>query len=224
VGLCLSATWAVENSNDPVFDVPRVGAIAIDGNLADWNDAGLKILTLTSAKGAPWPKATPPPTVVLGWNESGLIVGVTVHHPEPNEHDYVRHLFKGDSIEVFCAPRKGSRDRYMLVVSPGLDPKYPQPRHCFFADPADEAERDLSHLSFQFGRRKTEDGYTAELLLPWSNLNVTPKPGLETALQIYVMESDDGEKSKTAMWHPAGEGLCQFGCIELIFRDAFADP
>ena len=73
----------------------------------------------------------------LGWNESGLIVGVTVHHPEPNEHDYVRHLFKGDSIEVFCAPRKGSRDRYMLVVSPGLDPKYPQPRHCFFADPAD---------------------------------------------------------------------------------------
>ena len=82
----------------------------------------------------------------------------------------------------------------------------------------------MSHLSFQFGRRKTEDGYTAELLLPWSNLNVTPKPGLETALQIYVMESDDGEKSKTAMWHPAGEGLCQFGCIELIFRDAFADP
>ena len=202
---CLSAAWAVENANDPVFDVPRLGSIAIDGNLSDWNGAGLKILTLTSPKGAPWPKSTPPPTACLGWNESGLLVGVTVHQREPNEHDYVRHLFKGDSIEVFCAPRKGSRDRYMLVVSPGLDPKYPQPRNCFFADPADEAERDLSSLSFQFGRKKTEDGYTAELLLPWSNLNVTPKPGLETALQIYVMESDDGEKSTTAMWHPAGE-------------------
>ena len=196
--------FAGEQASDPVFDIPRLGDMAIDGNLEKWGDKGLQVHTLSSVKGTPWPKTTRPANLRIGWNDSGLVLAFAVHHAEVHEHDYVRHLFKGDSVEVFVAPKKGSRDRYMLAVAPGLDPKYPQPRHCFFPDPSEEGERDVDQLQFQVGRAKTDDGYTMELLLPWSNLNLTPKTGLEMALQVYVMESD-GKESLTAMWHPAGE-------------------
>src|ERR1043165_3146929 len=192
------------NAMDVVFDIPRVSNITLDGNLDDWGEKGLQILTLSAGKGMPWPKASSPAGLRLGWNDSGLLLGVTVHHADRHEHDYVRHLFKGDSVEVFVAPAKGSRDRYMLVVSPGLDQAYSKPRSCFFVDPSEEGEREVDQLKFQLGRSKTEDGYTMELLLPWSNLNLVPRSGMELALQVYVMESD-GKECLTAMWHPAGE-------------------
>ena len=190
---------------EPIFEVPRVADITIDGNLEDWGDTGLRVQTLTSAKGMPWTKPSPPPTMRLGWNESGLLVGLAVHHRDGHEYDYVRHLFKGESVEVFVSTKKGSRDRYMLVVSPGSDPRYPDPRHCFFPDPSEEGERDISQWSFQMARAKSDDGYTMELLLPWKNLNMEAKVGMELALQVYVMESDGNEECLTAMWHPAGE-------------------
>ncbi len=93
-------------SGDVVFDVPRVGNIAVDGKLDDWGETGLKILTLSSIKGIPWPRTTPPAGLRLGWNDSGLLLGLTVHHATVHEHDYVRHLFKGDSVEVFVSPKK----------------------------------------------------------------------------------------------------------------------
>ena len=193
------------NAQDPLFLIPRIANLTIDGDLADWQDKGLLIDAMAGPKGTAWTKATPPATVKLAWDDEGLVIGVVVHQKIVREHEYVRHLFKGDSVEIFLSTKKGSHDRYMLVVSPGLDPKFPQPRHCFFADPAEENEKFLEGMTLSVGRRATPDGYAMELKLPWKNLGVEPAQNLELGLQIYVIETDETGKCHTAMWHPAGD-------------------
>ena len=193
------------SNDDKIFDIPRADGIITSEQLAHWNDPGLQVSTMCCAKGIPWPKSTAAPSMRIAWNTTGLITAVLVHHPHPWEADYVRHLFQGDSVEFFVSPQKGSRDRYMLIISPGIDPRYPQPRHCFFADPSEEGEKDLSDLAFQCARQPTDDGYTMEVLLPWSNLHVKPRLGMELALQVYVMEAEPNATPVVAMWQPAGE-------------------
>jgi CubicO group peptidase (beta-lactamase class C family) len=193
-------------TDDKIYDIPRCGG---DPNqkIADWGGLGLRVDAMCCVRGVPWPKATPAPSLQIAWNESGLFVSVTVHHAHPWEFDYIRHLFKGDSIEFFVSPQKGSRDRYMLLTSPGLDPRYSAPRHCFFADPSEEAEKDLSDLTFDCVRNKTADGYHMQVLLPWSNLHIQPTVGTEIALQVYVMEAEPNAIPVVAMWNPAGESF-----------------
>lgn len=215
--LCLLTLRALgAPSPDPVFDVPSMHNIIVDGDLSDWGDAGLLVQTLTSIKGAAWPKATPPASLRLGWNAQGLLAAITVHHKDPHEYDYIRHLFKGDSVEFFVSLHKGSRDRYMVVISPGIDPKYPEPRHCFFPDPSEQEERDVDNLLLEVGRVRTEDGYTLEVLLPWSNLGVEPRVGAELGLQVYVAEADKNEQALTAMWYPAGESHLDPGSVHRV--------
>jgi CubicO group peptidase (beta-lactamase class C family) len=203
--MCRIALALGPASGETIYDVPKLNDASFDGKFAELRGRLLEVKTMCCARGLPWPLATAPPSVRLGWNDAGLLVSVTVHHPRPWEFDYIRHLFEGEAVEFFISPRKGSRDRYMLIISPGVDPRYPEPRHCFFADPSEETEKDLSDLTFQCAREKTEDGYQLTALLPWSNLHLTPTIGMELAFQVYVMEADAGARPTVAMWHPAGE-------------------
>ena len=189
----------------PVFRVPRIADVKADAGFTDWQGRGLVIATLVSKGGGPWTKETPPAKVTVGWNQDVMILSFDVQQRKVREHDYIRHLFKGDSVEVFLSVKKGSHDRYMLVASPGLDSKFSKPRHCFFADPAEAAEKDLSFMSVEIASRATSDGYSMELRLPWKNLGIEVFEGLELGLQIYVMETDDNGRCHTAMWHPAGD-------------------
>jgi CubicO group peptidase (beta-lactamase class C family) len=191
--------------NDPEYAVPVVKNITIDGALNDWEGQGFVIQAMTANKGGALTKMPAPPEVRIGWNTDGLLAALTVHDRQPFEYDFIRHLFKGDSVEFFVSRRKGSRDRYMVVVSPGLDSRYPEPRHCFFADPSEEAEKDLSEHKITVARKKTDDGYTMEVLLPWSNLPADPKVGLELALQVYIMDGEPTTPISVAMWHPGGD-------------------
>jgi CubicO group peptidase (beta-lactamase class C family) len=191
--------------DENVFDVPRWIGGSSGGALSDWDGNGLQVKTLCCVRGIAWPKATAAPSMQLAWNASGLLVSVIVHHAHPWECDYVRHLFLGDSVEFFVSPAKGSRNRYMLIISPGLDSRHSEPRHCFFADPSEEAEEDLSDFTFECARSRSLDGYTIKVLLPWSNLHIEPAVGTELALQVYVMEAEPNRTPVVAMWNPVGE-------------------
>jgi hypothetical protein len=190
---------------DQLYNIPRCTSCTIGATLADWNGQGIEVRTLCRAHANPWPQANPPPSLQIAWSTAGLLLEITSHHAHPIECDYIRQLFRGDSVEFFLSTRKGSRDRYMLLISPGLDPRYPQPRHCFFPDPSEEGEKDMSDYRFDCTRTPTPDGYRLRVLLPWSNLNLSPAPNTELALQVYVMEAQPHGLPLVAMWNPLGQ-------------------
>jgi len=206
-----------------VITIPRVKVISIDGNLAKWEDQGLLITALAGEKGETKPNRHFKPELRLGWDERGLLAAVRVIDDTPIEYDYVRHLFKGDSIEFFVGTDVDSLNRYMVVISPGRDPKQPNPRHCFFNDP-EVRDRPINY-KIEYTRRLTSTGYEMEVLLPWSNLGAKPKVGREVAFQFYAIDATGSGDPFTACWFPTADTQVErSSCYRLVLCDQAQPP
>lgn len=76
---CGSMVVATAMADDsPVFDVPRLHNIRIDGDPADWGDHGFRISVFASAEGKMPPAADFDAGFRLGWDEQGLLLLLTV--------------------------------------------------------------------------------------------------------------------------------------------------
>ena len=58
----------------PVFDVPRLDKIAVDGKPDDWGERGFKVEVLAPLEGAPRPPSDLGGAFRLGWDARGLLV------------------------------------------------------------------------------------------------------------------------------------------------------
>jgi CubicO group peptidase (beta-lactamase class C family) len=194
--------WTNQNNS---IALPRVANIKIDGDDSDWASSGLKLNLLASEAGGMRSPTQFDPRVRLGWDDRGLLIAARVVDRTPYEHDYQRHLFKADSIELFVGKTVGSAERFMLVVSPGVAPPYREPRFCFFNDPSKRT--DAVNYDVQIKRKRISGGYLLELLLPWSNLHFKPAVGQEVALQIYAIDAVPGDSAPpfVASWHPRAD-------------------
>jgi len=47
------------------------------------------------------------------------------------------------------------------------------------------------------------DGYSIELMIPWSALDIEPSAGTRLAMQLYVNDLDRGESKARLSWHPS---------------------
>ena len=189
-------------------DIPRLTGIAVDGDGSDWIDDGFRLDLMVDDIGLFKDESDFDPRMRLAWNDEGLLVLATVKDGQFVEHDYLRHLFKGDSIEFFVASAVGANDFYMLVIAPGLDPQYPEPRSIFF-DQRDDVPTIAfrpKELHAKIARKAIPGGYCLEVMLPWDNLGIQPTDGLEFGFQIYAMDRDklDGEAHR-AIWFPAAD-------------------
>lgn len=186
------------------FDIPLVEGVAIDGKLEDWAGRGLSIEVLAAARTERRRVDEFDAKARLGWDEDGLLVAFDVTDKTPVESERDTELYTHDSIELFAATRPGSNDSVQFITSPGMDPKYPEPRQRFY-DKRSTLALLKSTPPLVYARKPVDGGYRFEARLPWALLGTAPKIGSELGLQFYINDSGaDGDKRKL-IWFPQDE-------------------
>ena len=199
-----SALWA-DDLAAPVFDVPLMKGIKVDGKRQDWADGGFRVDLLCPPGSRPLPAQDHDPRFRLGWNDEGLLVLIRVGDDHWIEHAREDWLWRYDSIELFLAPRPGAADWCQWVIAPGMAPAKPSLRWHHHDHRSTKELKELSS-KIKVARTKSAEGYLCEALLPWSCLGIDAGIGREVGFQIVVNDADekDGATSHAA-WFPAGD-------------------
>jgi pimeloyl-ACP methyl ester carboxylesterase len=186
----------------PVFDVPRLDGIAIDGKGGDWGDRGFRVDVLTSYNRPLRPPQDQDCFFRLGWNERGLLVLATM-----SDNKWVESkeniLLGRDRIEMGLRT-VDALDICHWNISPGMADDEPNLRYFF-----DDARKDprLKGLPAQIEIARTRSGNQCivEALLPWSSLSITPREGQEVFFHLWTADSDDPAESDEywLTWYPA---------------------
>jgi len=176
--------------DDPVFDVPKLDGITIDGKVEDWEDRGLRLEMLDHGQNYAG-RSDFYPDLRLGWDEEGLLVLAIV------QDDVVspRVLpFVGDSAAVTVATEPGSDEYYTVAIEAVTESGGTQ----IGGLQDHRASRDeMGELAADFGGGQTPDGYLIEGRLPWQNLAIAPLPGRKLGFIIWFNDVDEvGSKAK----------------------------
>lgn len=175
------------------MSVPALGdALTFDGNADDWGVQGLRIDYLAQPDGG-WPDPDGGSAVLkLGWTPDGLAVLVTVTDDELLPAALKGWNRQGDRIELRLTGQPGHPgDGGVVNVAVGL------------GETGDPGEPAATAVLNQYGGAdpvvhtaalaRTDDGYTAEVLLPWGALpGFTAEDGARCGFQIEVHDADDG--------------------------------
>jgi len=205
-GARYDALWTHARLVWPVREIPRLTDITVDGQADDWKDRGLKVQSLTGKHGGRYGLMRQAENfdqaLRVGWNDQGLLVLVEVTDDVAFEARSASQLWTGDAFGMLVTGKIGGRESYHLVVSPGTDAKFPKPRIRLYDYRKDRRVKLASTVMC----RKTEDGYVAEVLLPWKNLKIKPKAGLQVGLQMFLSDADGKGKGDLfeVAWHAGG--------------------
>ncbi len=204
--LALLAAAAAHGAEEPlpVYDVPKLGDITIDGKADDWADRGFRVDMLLPEYGRPRPEADFNPRFRLGWNGKGLLLLAIVRDNEAVEAESALRLYSRDGVEVFLAPKRGVRQWCQWVIAPGLAADQPKLRW-HLHDHRGDAALKKHPADIVAARTRTKTGYVLEALLPWAALAIEPKTGREVAVQVWFNDADRGTRTYAALWHPASD-------------------
>ncbi|HBA83059.1 MAG TPA: hypothetical protein DCZ95_03095 [Verrucomicrobia bacterium] len=189
---------------DPLFEVPRLDGIRIDGQTKDWGDRGFRVEMMKDENGRYLPVSDFDAGFRLGWNTQGLLVLIRAQDDVFAESPSEAELWSLDGVEMYMATRKGGSDMVQPCITPGMDPLHPTLRwhiHDYRQSPA------LAQVTatVDAASARMDAGYVIEACIPWSNLGLDPSVGDEIAFQIYVNDADGPEKKLSAKWFPRGE-------------------
>jgi len=204
-GARYDALWKHAPPIWPARNIPQLTDITIDGKADDWKARGLQVRSLVGKGGTMRDAKNFDQALSVGWNDQGLIVLVEVTDDAAHESSNKSELWKGDAFGILVTAKVPASESYHLVVSPGVDPKFPKQRVRFY----DYRKNRRVKLTGKVVCTKAGGGYLAEVLLPWQNLGIKPKAGATVGVQVFLSD-DDGKKpkSKTSLfevaWHPGG--------------------
>lgn len=201
-GLLMLLSAAIAGAATPVFDIPYLKNVRIDGHADDWGKAGFRVDAMCALDGVVKPVSDFDPHFCVAWNEQGLLLLLQVRDNTvfaDTEHD---GTWLSDSVEVFMGTAPGSQDFFQTALVTSADPKSPRLRKALFDFRVHKAT--LPALDAQAADSKTADGYQMEVLLPWANLGITPTLGNEAALQVWVYDVDKMNEWFRAAWYPYG--------------------
>lgn len=170
------------------YDIPRLDGVTVDGAAADWGERGLRVEYLGFPDGSVRAPQKLEAEVRLAWDARGLLALVTVLDPTPQETAKDQYLFDQDSVEIFVANRRGEADSLQVVISPGVDAHFPEPRMHIYdhrRSPALVAVEPVVEMA----RERIPGGYQLEVRIPWTNLGITPAVGRDLAFQINVNDA-----------------------------------
>jgi len=197
------AQWTYVTPGLPDCDVPRL-EITVDGEANDWADRGLQVVSLPGPGGKLRAPNDFDPCFRLGWNERGIVLLAQVKDNAIRPAPDGTPLERGDCVEIFVTPKRGSAESYRLVIAVGTDPGTAKARSHF--DDYRKATAGEA-LTAEIAAKAAPEGYVVETCLPWKNLKIKPGTGAEFGLQLFVND-DDGKGGKYrfgALWHPAGD-------------------
>jgi len=192
-----------EEDRSPVYDIPLMENVAIDGKADDWGGRGFRV-ELLAPVGAPIKStADHDARFRLGWNKEGLLVLVSVRDNVWLEHEDPGWLWKYDGVELFLAPQRNAEDLCQWIVSPGMTAEQKELRTQFCEFRKDETLKKLP-TAIEVARTKTQDGCLIEVLLPWDSLAIDPKTGREVGFQLWAndLDSKEEEDRRRAAWYP----------------------
>jgi pimeloyl-ACP methyl ester carboxylesterase len=191
------------HSQAPLFDVPKLDAITIDGDAEDWKKSGFQVNALSTILGKPRAASDLFGALRLGWDTTGLLVFVMVRDDIALETPSKDDLWQRDSVELFLGTKRGVGNFVQFLIGPGIDPKTPELRvatseHRVVKSPP---------MRLEVVAKKISGGYLIEARIPWEQLGISPKLGSEVAFQITINDSDStAANAETAQlaWHPEG--------------------
>jgi hypothetical protein len=144
------------------------------------------------------------PSFRLGWNERGMLLAANVRDQSIVEAESPRQLPQGDSVEIYMTRGRGGRPVFRLALGTGADPAQPALKTYFW----DRRSMPVTaRLKVEAAARKSDDGYVVEALLPWSNLQFSPRVGAEIGLQIHFNDCDGTNDLFQTAWHPGTQPL-----------------
>ncbi|MDA0840622.1 MAG: PQQ-binding-like beta-propeller repeat protein [Planctomycetota bacterium] len=190
----------------PTINVPRLDGIDIDGNINDWEGRGFHQASLAAQDGTMKTSSSDfDPSFRLGWNKKGLLLAGLIVDQNLIADPDAEKLWRKDSVEIFMSEEVGSKESFQLTIAPPSE-KDAKPE-VFLEDHRYKAKSSHPLKAQVFGRR-TEGGYSLEILIPWQNLNIDPNEGKEFGLQAFFNDSDNtdaypGDWFRVA-WYPVG--------------------
>lgn len=127
-GMVLGATLltiTIAQAQTPLYDIPQLEHMTIDGKADDWQGKGLRVEALVPMTGGRRPAANFSAGLRLGWNEKGLLALVTVRDDTASEGKNPKALWLKDSVELFFGAKQGVRSWVQVAIGPGKTRKRP---------------------------------------------------------------------------------------------------
>lgn len=202
-----TATFIVQDTAEPPTPQPasvnvnvprRPGSIQIDGSLDDWDavesaaSSNAVVYTADEWDGSDDLEAN----WFLAWDDQALYVAVFVIDDIHAQYSTGADTFRGDSLEIqFDTDRAGdfgsgiSADEFQLELSPGNFNDI-GPEAWRFAGQDNGAYVDAPGHQIVVAAEQSDFGYLIEARIPWTNINVTPLPGLVIGANLNVNDND----------------------------------
>lgn len=197
--LCsLGCTCAEPRTDVPTYRAPRAARTPeIDGELNDeiWDRASETERFVDTMTGA---VSEPEVTARLAWDDTNLYVAFEV------EDDYLRadlsgddpHLWEQDTVELMLDPGGDGLDYFELQLAPSeeiFDTRFERRR---FPPPFGRSQwsselRGATVVRGTLNDDESDEGYTAELAIPWASFapNERPSAGQEWRIALYVLDA-----------------------------------
>jgi hypothetical protein len=194
---------APTNTSIPVSDgnveANQVAAApTINGDLSEWSGEATYQSAFRVYSASSWDGSQDLTAVWrLAWDDNNLYIGVTVIDDTHVQTQTGNQIFRGDSVDMqFDTNRDAdfearlSPDDFQITLSPGDFAGLP-PAAFRFQGTTNGAILDAPgghHVTV--AAQRTDDGYTLEAAIPWSDLNLTPAPGLVIGLALNASDND----------------------------------
>ncbi len=199
-----------------VHDIPRTDRPTIDASA--WPaHAGLQINIMSPTMQTPVEKS---PTARIAYDTRGLHVWVSVTDTTPMDADPGQYM--KDSVEFFIGRDDTPAQRYQVVITPGTTQKNPTPRIEVIDSRVPKTAPD--HLATpDFAVAKRVDGYDLEVLMPWSNLGMTPAGNLTLRFQLLINDKAPANSMRW-VWYPSEESWRAVDAMQTLRLADHAGP
>lgn len=170
---------------------------AIDGVLNEWADlptyeSAYRVYNDESWDGSDDVRAA----WRLGWDRDNLYVAIQVADDVHVQTQSGNSIFRGDGVslqldtqlETDYGPRL-SPDDFQINLSPGNFAGNPPAAFRFQADNSGNLVDMVGH-GIQVAALPSANGYTLEAAIPWSNVGISPAPGLQLGIALNVNDND----------------------------------
>lgn len=212
---------ALAQDSVPVIPLKPDPPIAVDGSLQDW--AGVpNALTVTGKEHATYNATTwtgPADlgaTMHLAWRNEGLYLGLEITDDVVVQTQRDEKLYQGDHVEVFLdfapdlEPERNSfgKGQFQFAFSPGNFKHTGDPLVDIGPEMYCYQPKGGPCTGTKYAAVKTAQGWTAEIMLPFALLGVSPAPNLPLGLEIALSDCDSREPAQetfytisTKPWH-----------------------
>lgn len=185
---------------DTVVDIPRLDGFTLTASQTEWANRGFSVEILDAYK-LRLEASDFSVSFRLGWDAKGLLFFTTIvdDHLGPPTDDTSLWSGDGDQAAIYITPQQGFPCA-RIAVSPGVESNGASPV-VLFTPPFETGEERPKPVRVAFERsfEKTDGGYTLALRIPWSDLRMTPRDGLEFGFQVLFQDADGGGVHR---WYP----------------------